>query len=64
MKKIKFRKFNEQGYFKGENESKRKYTVRGAMSHLADNGFKPMFATHHKLQYVWTNGAGINAYIL
>lgn len=64
MKKISYRKFDEQGNFKGENESKRKYTVRKAMVHLAGMGFAPMFDNGKKLQYVWTNGKGINAYIL
>ena len=64
MKAIKFRKFDEQGYFKGENTSERKYTLRNAMEHLRENGFEPMFDDGKKLQRVWTNGKGINAYIL
>ena len=64
MKKISYRKFDEQGNFKGETESKRKWTVRRAMAHLEANGFRPMFVNGKKLQYVYTNGNGINAYIL
>lgn len=64
MKKIKYQKFDEQGYFKGEKTSARKYTLREAMEHLRQNGFKPLFDTEHKRQYVWTNGKGINAHIL
>jgi len=63
MKSIRYRKFDEQGYFRGEVESAPKYTVRGAMAHLRRNGFRPMFDTDRKLVYVWTNGRGINAYI-
>lgn len=65
MKRIKFQKFDEQGYFKGEVTSAPKYTVRGAMQHLRDNGFVPMFESelNHKLIYFWTNERGINAHI-
>jgi hypothetical protein len=63
MKKITYRKFDEQGYFKCERTSVKKYTVRGAMEHLQRNGFRPMFGNTRKLEYVWTNGRGINAYI-
>jgi len=64
MKAISYRKFDELGYFKAENTSSRKYTVRGAMEHLRENGFEPMFDNGRKLQKVWTNNKGINAYIL
>lgn len=64
MKAIRYRKFDEQGNFKAENTSARKYTVRGAMEHLRENGFEPMFDNGKKLKKVWTNGKGTNAYIL
>ena len=64
MKSIKYSKFDEQGYFKAENVSNRKYTMRGAMRHLRENGFKPMFDNDKKLHYTWTNGKGINAHII
>lgn len=64
MKKIKYDKYDEQGYYKASTESERKYTVREAMQHLHDNGFKPMFNNSRKLKYVWTNDNGTNAVIL
>lgn len=64
MKAIRFRKFDEQGYCRGEINSRRKYTVRDAMAHLKKNGFHPSTVSDHKLIYCWTNGRGINAYIL
>lgn len=65
MKKtIRFRKFDEQGCCRGEIDSQRKYTVRGAMAHLEENGFRPSTVSDRKLVYCWTNGCGTNAYIL
>lgn len=66
MKAIIFRKFDEQGMFKGETVSDNKYTVRGAMEHLRGMGFAPMKGDgrKRKLEYCWTNGKGTNAYII
>lgn len=65
MKKmIRFRKFDEQGHCRGEIDSQRKYTVREAMAHLEENGFRPSAVSDRKLIYCWTDGRGTNAYIL
>ncbi len=67
-KKIMFRKWDEQGNFKCEVESSRKYTVRGAMEHLESMGFSRLNVLtgkpEGKLCHVYTNLRGINAYIL
>lgn len=62
MKAILFKKFDEQGYYRGSNQSSRKYTVRGAMAHLESMGFAPI-NDRRKLPKCWSNGA-YNAYII
>ena len=65
MKKmIRFRKFDEQGCCRGEIDSRRKYTVREAMAHLEENGFRPLTVSDRRLIYCRTSGRGTNAYIL
>lgn len=63
MATIKYRKFDENGYFKAELNGKTKRSVRESIEVLRRNGF---FTTDeiHKLPKVWTNGRGTNAYIL
>lgn len=53
MYAIRFSKFDEHGNFKCSNTSTRKYTVREAMQHLEDNGFKPLATKKKKLYRVY-----------
>lgn len=60
---IVYKKFDENGYFKGEKQGTKKYTKRAAIETLKRNGFYTT-DTRHKLPACFTNGRGTNAYII
>lgn len=65
MATITYRKFDEQGYFKAELRGTVKRTVRESIETLRRNGFSPVQrGKAAKLPKAWSNGRGVNAYII